>query len=42
VLIGGAIGTAAVMLMPFLHRLPAAAMSVAVAYGSFVLADGIL
>lgn len=42
VLIGAAIGTAAVMLMPFLQRLPAAAMSVAVAYGSFVLADGIV
>lgn len=42
VLIGAAIGTAAVMLMPFLQRLPAAAMSVAVAYGSFVFAEGIV
>lgn len=40
--IGGVIGTAAVMLLPVLHRLPAAALSVAVAYGSFVFAEGIL
>lgn len=40
--IGAVIGTLAVLLMPVLHRLPAAAMSVAVAYGSFVLADGII
>ncbi|MGH3714746.1 MAG: cation:proton antiporter [Micromonosporaceae bacterium] len=42
VLIGGAIGSLAVMLLPLLHRLPAAALSVAVAYGSFVLAEGVL
>ncbi|MGH3739198.1 MAG: cation:proton antiporter [Micromonosporaceae bacterium] len=42
ILIGGAIGTLAVMLLPLLHRLPAAALSVAVAYGSFVLAEQIL
>jgi monovalent cation:H+ antiporter, CPA1 family len=37
--VGGVIGTAAVLLLPRLHRLPAAAMSVAVAYGSFVIAE---
>lgn len=37
--IGALIGTAAVLLLPRLHRLPAGAMSVAVAYGSFVLAE---
>jgi len=42
VAIGGVIGTVAVVLMPLLHRLPAAAMSVAVAYGSFVFAEGLL
>ncbi|CAN5849262.1 hypothetical protein BH20ACT6_BH20ACT6_13170 [soil metagenome] len=39
VLIGGLIGTVAVMLLPLMHRLPAAAFSVATAYGSFVLAE---
>jgi CPA1 family monovalent cation:H+ antiporter len=38
-LIGAMIGTAAVMLLPLLQRLPAAALSVAVAYGSFVFAE---
>src|SRR5918994_452623 len=38
-LIGAVIGTAAVMLLPLLQRLLAAALSVAVAYGSFVLAE---
>lgn len=37
--VGGVIGTGAVLLLPRLHRLPAAAMSVAVAYGSFVIAE---
>jgi CPA1 family monovalent cation:H+ antiporter len=41
-LLGSVIGTVAVLLLPLLHRLPAAALSVAVAYGSFVLADGIM
>src|ERR687898_1206553 len=40
--IGSVVGTAAVMLLPVLPRLSAAALSVAVAYGSFVLAEGIL
>ncbi|MPZ60027.1 MAG: hypothetical protein GEU93_01780 [Propionibacteriales bacterium] len=38
-LIGAVIGTLAVLLLPLLHRLPAAALSVAVAFGSFVLAE---
>jgi CPA1 family monovalent cation:H+ antiporter len=38
-LIGAAIGSAAIMLIPLLHRLSAGALSVAVAYGSFVLAE---
>jgi len=38
-LIGAVTGTAAVMLLPLMNRLPAAAFSVAVAYGSFVLAE---
>ncbi|MPY77047.1 MAG: hypothetical protein GEV04_00855 [Actinophytocola sp.] len=42
VLIGAAIGVAAVLLLPYLERLPAAATSVAVAYGSFVLSEGIV
>ena len=37
--IGGIIGTVAVMLLPLVHRLPATALSVAIAYGSFVLAE---
>jgi len=37
--IGGVIGTVAVMLLPLVHRLPATALSVAIAYGSFVLAE---
>jgi CPA1 family monovalent cation:H+ antiporter len=40
--IGSVVGTAAVILLPVLQRLPAAALSVAVAYGSFVLAEGIV
>lgn len=39
--IGAVIGIVAVMLMPLLQRLSAAAMSVAVAYGSFVLAENL-
>ena len=42
VLIGGVIGVVAVLLLPLLGRLPAAAMSIAVAYGSYVLADRFL
>ncbi len=38
-LVGAVVGIAAVMLMPLLSRLPAAALSVAVAFGSFVLAE---
>lgn len=41
-LIGGLIGAAAVLVLPVLHRLPAAALSVAVAYGSAVLAEAVL
>jgi monovalent cation:H+ antiporter, CPA1 family len=41
-LTGSVIGVAAVMLLPSLERLPAAAMSIAVAYGSFVFAESIL
>jgi monovalent cation:H+ antiporter, CPA1 family len=41
-LIGALIGVVAVLLLPLLGRLPAAAMSIAVAYGSFVLADEVL
>ncbi len=40
--IGAVIGVAAVLLLPLLARLPAAAMSIAVAYGSYVLADAFL
>ena len=39
---GSVIGVAAVMLLPRLERLPAAAMSIAVAYGSFVFAESVL
>jgi len=42
VVIGGVIGIVAVLLLPLLGRLPAAAMSIAVAYGSYVLADAVL
>ena len=42
VLIGALIGVAAVLLLPLLGRLPAAAMSIAVAYGSYVMADSVL
>lgn len=41
-LIGGVIGMLAVLLFPLLSRLPAAALSIAVAYGSYVLADAVL
>ncbi len=41
-LIGSLVGTAAVLLLPLLSRLPAAALSVAVAFGSFVLAEAVL
>ena len=40
--IGAVVGLAAAFLLPWLGRLPAAALSVAVAYGSFVLADEVL
>lgn len=40
--IGAVIGVVAVLLLPLLVRLPAAAMSIAVAYGSYVLADAVL
>jgi CPA1 family monovalent cation:H+ antiporter len=40
--IGAAIGTATVLLLPLLSRLPTAALSVAVAFGSFVLAEAVL
>ncbi|WP_278313931.1 cation:proton antiporter [Lolliginicoccus levis] len=42
ILTGAVVGTLAVMLLPFLDRLAAAAMSIAVAYGSFVFAEAIL
>jgi hypothetical protein len=42
ILIGGVIGVVAVLLLPLLGRLPAAAISVAVAYGSYVMADSVL
>jgi monovalent cation:H+ antiporter, CPA1 family len=42
ILIGAAVGTLAVLLLPLLRRLPAAALSVAVAYGSFVVAEAVL
>jgi CPA1 family monovalent cation:H+ antiporter len=42
ILIGGAIGIVAVLLLPLLGRLPAAALSIAVAYGGYVLADSTL
>lgn len=40
-LVGSIVGTLAVLLLPLLSRLPAAALSVAVAFGSFVLAESI-
>lgn len=39
--IGAAVGTAAALLLPVVTRLPAAALSVAVAFGSFVLAESV-
>jgi monovalent cation:H+ antiporter, CPA1 family len=39
--IGGVIGIVAVLLLPSLQRLPAAALSLAVAYGAFVLAQAV-
>ena len=42
ILIGALTGFAAAFLLPWLGRLPAAALSVAVAYGGFVLADDVL
>lgn len=42
IVIGGVIGVVAVLLLPLLIRLPAAAMSIAVAYGSYVLAGNFL
>lgn len=41
-LIGAVLGVLAALLLPWLDRLPAAALSLAVAYGSFVLADAVL
>ncbi len=41
-LIGGLIGLVAVLLLPLIDRLPAAALSIAVAYGGYVLADAVL
>ncbi len=40
--IGAAAGFAAILLLPWLDRLLAAALSIAVAYGSFVVADHVL
>ena len=40
--LGAVIGLAAALVLPWLDRLSAAALSVAVAYGSFVLADHVL
>ena len=40
--IGAALGLAAAAVLPWLDRLPAAALSLAVAYGGFVLADDVL
>lgn len=42
VLIGSLVGLAAALLLPLLSRLLAAAISVAVAFGSFVLAEAVL
>ncbi len=42
IFIGAAVGIVAVLLLPLLVRLPAAAMSLAVAYGSYALAGAIL
>jgi CPA1 family monovalent cation:H+ antiporter len=39
--IGSLVGTAAALMLPLVTRLPAAAMSVAVAFGSFVLAESL-
>ena len=41
-LVGALIGLAAAAVLPWLDRLPAVALSLAVAYGSFVLADEVL
>ena len=41
-LIGAVIGLIAVLLFPLLDRLPAAALSISVAYGSYVSADAVL
>ncbi len=41
-LIGIALGLAASLVLPWLGRLPAAGLSLAIAYGSFVLADAVL
>nr|MBA2576727.1 cation:proton antiporter [Euzebyaceae bacterium] len=40
--IGAVVGLAAAMVLPWLDRLAAAALSIAVAYGTFVLADDVL
>ena len=42
ILIGSLIGMIAILLFPVLTRLPAAALSIGVAYGSFVLAEAVL
>jgi CPA1 family monovalent cation:H+ antiporter len=41
-LVGGLIGGAAALMLPLLSRLPFSALSVAVAFGSFVLAEAVL
>ena len=40
--VGGVLGLAAAAVLPWLDRLPAVALSLAIAYGSFVLADEVL
>lgn len=40
--VGAVIGTGAVLLLPLVQRLPAAALTIAVAYGSFVAAESAL
>lgn len=40
--IGAVLGVVAVLLLPLLARLPAAALSIAVAYGGYALADAVL
>ena len=42
ILVGAGLGFLAALALPWLNRLPAAALSLAVAYGGFVLADDVL